>query len=82
MTLEQYIKEIAKKSYYRFGQEDLGMRTLNPGCMTQRWCLTGDPKYWTLPSSNMMVKIEEITKGKVKIQDLVREHARKKGDNV
>ncbi len=50
--------------------------------MTQRWCLTGDPKYWTLPSSSMMIKIEEITKGKVKISDLVREHARKKGDNV
>ncbi len=80
MTLEEYRTKIAKKSYYRFGQEDLNMETLNPACMVQRWCLTGDPKYWTLPSSSMMIKIEEITKGKVTISDLVRAHARKKGE--
>jgi len=82
MTLEEYRKKIAKKSYYRFGQEDLDMGTLNPACMVQRWCLTGDPKYWTLPSSSMMIKIQdEVTKGKVTIEDMVREHARKKGEH-
>jgi hypothetical protein len=82
MTLEEYRKKIANKSYYRFGQEDLDMGTLNPACMVQRWCLTGDPKYWTLPSSSMMIKIQdEVTKGKVTIEDMVREHARKKKEH-
>ncbi len=82
MTLEEYRTKIAKKSYYRFGQEDLKMDTLNPACMTQRWCLTGNSDYWTLPSSKMMVRIQdEVTKGKVTIEDMVREHARKKGEN-
>ena len=47
--------------------------------MAQRWCLTCDGKYFVLPSSEMMVKIQdEITKGKVTIEDMVREHLRKK----
>lgn len=79
MTLQEY-KEKNYSSYYNFGQA-LGIGGYNPACLCQRWCLTGDPKYWTLPSSKMMIKIEEFTKGQVKIQDIVREHARKKGEN-
>ncbi len=78
MTLEEYRNHI-DKSYYRFGAEDLGMKTINPGCMTQRWCLTGDPKYWTLPNEDMLIKIQdEVTGGKVTIEEMVRELARKK----
>lgn len=81
MTLEEFRKSI-NKSYYRFGQEDLGIDSLNPGCLAQRWCLTGSSKYWTLPSSDMMIKIQdEITKGKVTIEEMVRELARKKKEN-
>ena len=75
MTLEEYKKQ-NYTSYYLLGQA-LGIEGYNPACKAQRWCLTGDPKYWTLPSSRMLVKIEEFTKGKVKIQDMVREHYRK-----
>lgn len=81
MTLEEFRKSI-NKSYYRFGQEDLGIDSLNPGCLAQRWCLKGSSKYWTLPSSDMMIKIQdEITKGKVTIEEMVREHARMKKQN-
>ena len=79
MTLEEYRTKIAKKSFYRFGQEDLGIGGYNPACMAQRWCLKTSGKYFTLPSSEMMVKIQDqITKGKVTIEDMVREHARMK----
>jgi hypothetical protein len=77
MTLEEYKKE-NYTSYYSFGQA-LGIEGYNPACMAQRWCLTCDGKYFVLPSSEMMVKIQdEITKGKVTIEDMVREHAKRK----
>lgn len=84
MSLEDYRVNVVKKSYYRFGQEDLNMRTLNPGCMTQRWCLKGDKKYHTLPPVEMMIKIQdEVTGGKVTIERMVRDLANaKKGKNV
>ena len=76
MTLQEY-KEKNYSSYYLFGQA-LGIGGYNPACLCQRWCLTGNPKYLVLPSSEMMIKIEEFTKGAVTISEMVREHARKK----
>jgi len=84
MSLEDYRVNVAKKSYYRFGQEDLRMETLNPACMTQRWCLKGDERYHTLPPVEMMIKIQdEVTGGKVTIERMVRDLAdkRKKGEH-
>ena len=80
MTLQEY-KEKNYSSYYLFGQA-LGIGGYNPACLCQRWCLKGNPKYFSLPSSEMMVKIQDqITKGKVTIEDMVREHARKKKEH-
>jgi len=47
MTLEEYKKQ-NYTSYYLFGQA-LGLEGYNPACLCQRWCLTGNPKYWTYP---------------------------------
>ena len=80
MTLEEYRKSI-NKSYYRFGQEDLNIDSINPACLAQRWCLTGSSKFWTLPKADMMIKIQdEITKGQVTIEEMVREYQRKRNE--
>jgi len=81
MTLEEYRKSI-NKSYARFGKEDLEIDSVNPACLAQRWCLTGNSKFWSLPKANMMIKIQdEITQGKVTIEEMVREYVRKKGEH-
>lgn len=80
MTLEEYRKSI-NKSYYRFGQEDLKIDSINPACLAQRWCLEGSKKFWSLPKAEMMIKIQdEITKGKVTIEEMVREYQRKRNE--
>ena len=67
MTLEEYRKE-KKLSYYILGQE-LGIKGVqNPGTSVQRWCLTSKIKRF--PNPTMVKKILEVTKGKVKIDDL------------
>lgn len=80
MTLEEYRKSI-NKSYYRFGQEDLKIDSINPACLAQRWCLRGAKKFWSLPKADMMIKIQdEITQGKVTIEEMVREYQRKRNE--
>lgn len=82
MSLEDYRVNVAKKSYYRFGQEDLKMDSLNPACMTQRWCLKSQKKYHTLPPVEMMIKIQdEVTDGQVTIERMVRDLAKKRKEN-
>ena len=67
MTLEEYRKE-KKLSYYVFGQI-LGIQNVqNPGTSVQRWCLTSHIRRF--PNPTMVKKILEVTKGKVKIDDL------------
>lgn len=64
-------KEGNGKSFYFVGL-DLGIRTLNPAVNVQRYCLCGnDPKHWRFPRPEMIRKIEKLTKGKVKADDLI-----------
>lgn len=64
-------KEDVDISYYNIGSS-LGIQTLNPGVNIQRYCLCGnDPKHWRFPRPEMIRKIEKLTKGRVKANDLI-----------
>ena len=67
MTLEEYRKDKGL-SYYNFGLELGIMGVQNPGTSVQRWCLTSKIKRF--PDPQMVKKIIDVTKGKVKIGDL------------
>ena len=67
MKFEEWRKE-NKLSYYSTGLK-LGISGVqNPGTSVQRWCLTAKIKRF--PDPEMVKKIIDLTKGKVKIGDL------------
>ena len=67
MKLEEWRKE-NKLSYYNLGLKLGLVGVQNPGTSVQRWSLTSKIKRF--PNPEMVKKIVEITKGKVKIGDL------------
>ena len=72
MKLEEWRKTIPNNgngiSYYSLGILLGIVGVQNPGTSCQRWCLTAKIKRF--PNPEMVKKIVEITKGKVKIGDL------------
>ena len=67
MKLEEWRKE-KKMSYYNMGIALNIIGVQNPGTSVQRWCLTAKIKRF--PDPEMVKKIIDLTKGKVKIGDL------------
>ena len=67
MKLEEWRKE-KNLSYYNMGTALGIIGVQNPGTSVQRWCLTAKIKRF--PDPEMVKKIIDLTKGKVKIGDL------------
>ena len=67
MKLEEWRKE-KNLSYYNMGTALGIVGVQNPGTSVQRWCLTAKIKRF--PDPEMVKKIIDLTKGKVKIGDL------------
>ena len=77
MTLNDY--RIEKGLTFEQLAKNLGFKGKNPATLAVRICLSGNPRYWKLPNAEMMIKIQDdITKGQVKIEEMVRSFLRKK----
>lgn len=74
MTLNEY-RESNKMTFEQLGKL-CGFGGKNPATLAVRICLQGSSKYWKLPNAETLIKIQDqITKGKVKIEDMVRAYA-------
>ena len=67
MKLEEWRKE-KNLSYYNMGTALGIIGVQNPGTSVQRWCLTAKIKRF--PDPEMVKKIIDLTKSKVKYKDL------------
>ena len=67
MKLEEWRKE-KNLSYYNMGTALGIIGVQNPGTSVQRWCLTAKIKRF--PDPEMVKKIIDLTKSKVKTKDL------------
>jgi len=67
MKLEEWRKE-KNLSYYNMGTALGIVGVQNPGTSVQRWCLTAKIKRF--PDPEMVKKIIDLTKSKVKYKDL------------
>ena len=67
MKLEEWRKE-NNLSYYNMGTALGIIGVQNPGTSVQRWCLTAKIKRF--PDPEMVKKIIDLTKSKVKYKDL------------
>lgn len=77
MTLNEYRIE-NKLTFEQFAKQ-IGFKGKNPATLAVRICLQGSKKYFKLPSTDRMIFIQDtLTKGKVKIEDMVREYDKAK----